>query len=355
MKRVLVVPAAGLSSRYGLGRPKFLLQHPTGGTMLEHAILGLEGLGPELVDEIVVISLEPHFENVDVEKITKRIEQLGVPVRFHFLEKPTSSVVETVSLYLHSLDEDIALTIKDSDNQLSLNLGELETAGFAMAYISLQDFPEVVARNKSFLEIGTGSLITNVIEKKIISEFISVGLTRFAASSDFLRASLQLGSVSSEIYISDIVRVLMSEGVDFKAVPASKYEDWGTLREWLAFVGTFQTLFVDIDGVISENMSPINLKNNWDSISPIIENVSFLLELEQSGRSQLVFTTARSEQHAPTITRALEELGFTQFRLICGLFHAKRVLVNDFAVTNPYPSATSINIPRDSKNLRAYF
>lgn len=322
--------------------------------MLEHAILGLEGLAPEVFDEIVVISLRSHFENVDVEKITKRIGELNVPVRFHFLDQPTSSVVETVSLYLHSLDEDIALTIKDSDNQLSINLAELETAGFAMAYISLQDFPEVVARNKSFLEIGTGSLITNVIEKKIISEYISVGLTRFAASSDFLRASLQLGNVSSEVYISDIVRVLMSEGVDFKAVLASNYEDWGTLKEWLAFVGTFQTLFVDIDGVVSENMSPITLKNDWDSFAPIAENVEYLLELEQSGRSQLVFTTARSKQHAAAITRALEDLGFKRFRLISDLFHAKRILVNDFAVTNPYPSATGINVPRDSKNLRDY-
>lgn len=323
--------------------------------MLEHAIVGLEGLGPPLVDEIVIVSLDSYFESIDSRKISKRLDHLNLPIRFHLLEAPTTSVVETVSQYLHSLEEDVELIIKDSDNQIRLDLSELQSSGFAMAYISLQDFPEIVARNKSFLELGPGGFITNVIEKKIVSEFISVGLTRFAASSDFLRASLQLGNVSSEVYISDIVRVLMSEGVDFKAVRANNYEDWGTLREWLAYVSTYQTLFVDIDGVVSENMSPITLKNNWEAFSPISENVEFLLELQQSGRSQLVFTTARGEEHAGFIRAALENLGFTKFNLICGLLHANRVLINDFAPTNPYPSASAISLPRGAKNLRSFF
>ena len=31
--------------------------------------------------------------------------------------------------------------------------------------------------------------------------------------------------------------------------------------------------------------------------------------------------------------------------------HSKRILVNDFAVTNPYPSSISVNIPRNDVGL----
>ena len=34
-----------------------------------------------------------------------------------------------------------------------------------------------------------------------------------------------------------------------------------------------------------------------------------------------------------------------------GLPHTKRYLINDFTQSNPYPSAISINISRDSDNL----
>jgi hypothetical protein len=37
--------------------------------------------------------------------------------------------------------------------------------------------------------------------------------------------------------------------------------------------------------------------------------------------------------------------------LIMGLPHCKRVIINDFAKTNPYPSCESINLPRNSDNL----
>jgi hypothetical protein len=35
--------------------------------------------------------------------------------------------------------------------------------------------------------------------------------------------------------------------------------------------------------------------------------------------------------------------------------HAKRILINDFAPTNPYPTAVAINLERNSSNLQNYF
>ena len=41
--------------------------------------------------------------------------------------------------------------------------------------------------------------------------------------------------------------------------------------------------------------------------------------------------------------------------IIMGLPHSQRVLVNDFADSNPFPSCVAINIPRNSENLEKYF
>lgn len=44
-------------------------------------------------------------------------------------------------------------------------------------------------------------------------------------------------------------------------------------------------------------------------------------------------------------------LGFGDCQLIMEVHHAKRILINDYANSNPYPSAIAINLKRDSEDL----
>ena len=41
----------------------------------------------------------------------------------------------------------------------------------------------------------------------------------------------------------------------------------------------------------------------------------------------------------------------SNFKLLLGLNHSQRILINDYYLTNPNPSAVSINIARDNENL----
>ena len=50
----------------------------------------------------------------------------------------------------------------------------------------------------------------------------------------------------------------------------------------------------------------------------------------------------------------LNELGFESCELLMNIHHTRRVLINDFSNSNPYPSAIAININRDSDNLKEY-
>ena len=70
--------------------------------------------------------------------------------------------------------------------------------------------------------------------------------------------------------------------------------------------------------------------------------------------AQIVFCTARGEKHRKGLEAALKEQGIPYHALITGCNHSQRVLINDFANTNPYPSCIAINIPRDGDDLEKY-
>ena len=50
--------------------------------------------------------------------------------------------------------------------------------------------------------------------------------------------------------------------------------------------------------------------------------------------------------------RELKEKEIPYDELIMGLPHTQRILINDFAKSNPYPSAVAINMPRNENDLR---
>lgn len=350
----LIVPAAGQSTRYGLGYPKFLLQHPNGLTMLENAIYGLGNLGPDSgLTKIVIISTEDHFSGINVSALRDAMEHASaLDVELHFLKNPTSSVVETLTKYLESLDSDVSIVVKDSDNMVKLELETFLLHENALAYADLSVFPRVSAPSKSFLEIGAADVVSNFVEKRVISNFFSVGLTKFGRISDVLDAARTLKSGTSELYVSDLVRSMMRNGIDFKARQILEYEDWGTLRDWLEFVKSYKTLFVEIDGIVNFDFGRFSLKEQSHSMNPIIENVSFLLELEKTGRVKIIFTMSQSEVSTDSVSKELSELGFVKPRVISGIYRAQSMVVKQFTPTNPNPSALAISVKQNTSDLR---
>ena len=66
---------------------------------------------------------------------------------------------------------------------------------------------------------------------------------------------------------------------------------------------------------------------------------------------KIIFTTSRLEKHRKVTQNVLDDLGFDGCDLIMGVHHTKRVLINDYANSNPYPTAVAVNIKRDSEDL----
>jgi hypothetical protein len=349
---ILIIPAAGLSSRFGLEKPKFLLQSPHGRPMIAEALTGFTNLENSKIDSVVIITQKQFLEGLSVDYLVKEIQNvIPRPVDFKLIDGPTQSMVQTLTTMLVELENDNEFIVKDCDNSIGVDLSGLTDHKNAISYVDLRDYPNVVAHNKSFIKINSSLLLDEIIEKEIVSPFINVGCVKFGSVSSFLSAVSDC-QINGELFVSDIVRVLISRGEIFQTLKAETYDDWGTLAEWRQYCARFATYFVDIDGVLAVNSDPLKLTQNWESFTPLEKNCARLLKLQEDGH--LVFTTSRHSSYRESLEKHLFSIGFRKFDLVMGLPHAKRVLINDFAPTNPYPTSIAVNIPRNSDNLSDY-
>jgi hypothetical protein len=76
--------------------------------------------------------------------------------------------------------------------------------------------------------------------------------------------------------------------------------------------------------------------------------------MHQSGKVKIILTTSRPEYLKDVTILEMEDKGIPYDHLVMGLPHCQRILINDFAKSNPYPSCSAINITRDSNQLREY-
>ena len=135
-------------------------------------------------------------------------------------------------------------------------------------------------------------------------------------------------------------------------MPATDYSDWGTFAEWKIEQEKRATYFVDFDGVLIKNSGKYGLTNWSNNFAVLNENCAAVKQLIENG-AQVVITTSRPESYREQVLHILADVGIKPYAMVMGLNHAPRVLVNDFAPSNPYPSARAISFPRDS-NLGQY-
>ena len=141
--------------------------------------------------------------------------------------------------------------------------------------------------------------------------------------------------------------------MQFKYCKAENYVDWGTLREFRNWQRKTITLFCDFDGCLIKNGSKFG-KLGYNTV-PIHENLVSLKKLYKKNNLKLIVVTSRPRSQAQFIKSILEKYDLMNVDIITDLPHGKRILINDFSNTNPYPSATAVNVVRDSKELADIF
>ena len=161
---------------------------------------------------------------------------------------------------------------------------------------------------------------------------------------------LKSDTSEEEIYVSHIIYQQLLDGHKFKTKEVDDYCDWGTLKDWNNYRSQYKTIFIDLDGVLVESSSEY-FPPYWGTTGSIKENVATLNELYESGKVRIIITTSRKSSYKIKTIKQLELLGIKYHDIIFDLLHCERILINDYSKTNPYPTAKSCNLFRNSNQL----
>ena len=343
----VVVPIAGHSSRFPNLNPKWSLTHPFGHMMVIEA---LKGLDMTEVEKIYVIGLEEHDRAFQLTSaLSAQLEAVGLDDRTEFVLLPerTSSQPESLARGLRQANITGPIYVKDSDNFFR----DRPTAVNAVAGYDLHHLERVNARSKSYFDINADGFLVNIVEKRIISSKFCVGGYSFRDADEFLTYYDRCAESDSELYVSGIIYGMILDGIPFTHSDVESYTDWGTLKEWQSYTSQFSTIFIDLDGVLVLNSGQFT-QPYWGTTEGIADNIDVLNRLHDTGRVHVVITTARKESHREATLQQLEKCGVKYDSIIFGLPHGKRIVVNDYAPSNPFKSCDSINIRRNSTDLK---
>jgi hypothetical protein len=358
----LVIPSAGQSSRFAGHKPKWLLTQPNGRLMLVDAI---SRLNLENVTRVVVGVLQEDVNlhcGGDAEAILHAFADgpshlQNIEIVLVVLEKETIDQIQTIENILQAAGVTGAIFLKDCDNQFACAVQA--TNGIATLEITKDILSISIPAGKSYVSLTPSGVVTNIVEKVILGNTFCVGGYSFASAESF-KAHAQkcreyqklTSSTKTELAISDIIWLqMLSTSEPFMSIPVRGYEDWGTLARWLDYTRTFKTLFCDIDGILIKSSGQCLLPR-WGTQPPLDDNVAHLKKLHQRGRTQIILTTTRPESFRDLTEKQLEEVGIPYDKLILGLWHGQRVVINDYSKTNPFPSATAVNLKRNGDDLR---
>lgn len=333
----IIMPCAGLSTRFPNLRPKYLLTDYNGRMMIENAaknFLGKHG--------ITVVILKEH--DIKFNASQKLKDKFGDQIRVVILEHTTMGPADTIYQAINqlNLDLDTSILVKDCDGFYDADVVEGN-----IVYVSkLSKNPNIQnASAKSYTISNEQMIINTIVEKQIVSDSFCVGGYQFARAGDYIDVFTTLKSIAkSEIFVSNIIDYMISNGGIFFESEVANFVDVGTAKDWFEY-NNKPTYFCDIDGTI--------VLSNDDYLAPykpLQHNVD-ILKQELVRGCKIVFCSARPERYRDITKKMLDELGFTSYELILDVHHARRVLINDYANTNPYPSATAINVKRDDDSL----
>lgn len=329
----VIVPACGLSTRFPNRPLKWLLTDPSGDLMIQKAIKGIES--SIAYDKLYFVVNKLICSDYSMETL-REIMSVYRNVELVVLDYQTKSQTETVFKAIKKCDLHGPIYIKDTDNYF-----EAECSGENTVSVCCLDDYDVSYRGKSYVEVDHDGAIKNIVEKRVISNLFCCGGYGFKCASEFVKY------YNPDLaYISDLIRVMINDGQKIYINRAKNYIDWGDLESWEKYRSEYRTIFIDLDGVIVVNSGRYS-KQPWGRTMGIRGNIDFLNELYTGGKTQIVIVTARPEEFRKVTEAQLKREGVMYHMLVMGMLHAKRILVNDYSVTNPYRSCEAINVRRN--------
>jgi hypothetical protein len=343
-KLTVLLPAAGPADRVSRLRPNWMLSGPKNELLLA---LAFGSIPRARVGRVVVGLLRAHEERWHASAgVRKAFGEAAEIVTF----EASCGEAEAAAQMVRRAAVTGPVLVKAPDSWFAT---APEAEGDFVAVADLREHPDIAAvAMRAFVAAGANGAVERVVERSVVSNLVAAGAWGFADAQAFARAC-EAGppaSATAGAGLGAVVARMMEGGAAFRAVKVGGYRDAASAREWHAWRRRFRTLVVDVDGVVVKNRGAWFPPYWTDPDEPIMPNVEHLKALAAQG-AQLVFMTARPEAVRAKTEATLRGLGLSWHALVMGCHHAQRVIVNDHAPSNPYPSCEAVNLPRESATL----
>lgn len=218
----IVIPMAGLGSRFanvGYKLPKPLID-VNGKPMIQVVVENMN-----INAHYVFIAMKKHVEEYDVENVIKEVTCGNYTI--HTINELTEGSACTVLKVRDIIDNDNPLILANSDQYLEWDPYEF--------LIKTQDVDGLISCFEadhpkwSYAKVGDNGRVTEVAEKKVISNLATTGLYYFAKGSQFVRCADAMISknirTNNEFYNAPIYNELIEEGGNIGVHMCSKM--WG--------------------------------------------------------------------------------------------------------------------------------
>lgn len=215
----LIVPAASDKTASD-GKMPDIFALDCNGVM--HCVKSVLGLNLDAFDSIYFTILRKHARTFDVDTMLKlQFRRLGLDnARIVILEEPTATQAETITRTIEQEGISGAIFIKDADSYFKAEIfPENGVAVFPLENLDLVD-----PRNKSYVAVDDMHHITNIIEKKVVSNLFNAGGYCFEDADQFRQvyyAHKDLGA----IYISHLIYSMLLNRDVFQPIPVTQYHD----------------------------------------------------------------------------------------------------------------------------------
>lgn len=216
----LIIPAAADKPEYANLLPRIFSPDNEGVMICVKSILGLN---LESFDKIYFTILRKHAERYDINVLLDlQLRRLRLDnAKIVILDNPTTTQAESVAKTVEQEKITGSIFIKDADSFFKAEIfPENGVAVYPLEKLELVD-----PRNKSYVSVDDMQHITNIIEKRVVSNLFNVGGYCFENVNDFLDVYNQHKSLGA-IYLSHLIYSMLLNGNIFRPIRVSDYNDW---------------------------------------------------------------------------------------------------------------------------------
>jgi HAD superfamily hydrolase (TIGR01509 family) len=223
-KCTVVIPMAGHGSRFssaGYTFPKPLIEVKNK-PMIEVVVRNL-GLDPSTAQFVFIVQ-KAHFEKYHLPEF---LEKIAPGCKIVQVEGVTEGAACSVLLAREYIDNDLPLVLANSDQFV-----EWDPAAF---FYQMENVDAGIASFRSshpkwsYAKLDSDGFVSEVAEKKVISEHATVGIYYYRHGSDFVKAARQMIEknirVNNEFYVCPVFNELVSEGKKIRLFDVNKM--WG--------------------------------------------------------------------------------------------------------------------------------